>query len=229
MREGILADLHAGHQGIEKTRRLARDSVFWPKINDHISKMVSSCKTCQAHHPRQQKEPLEPQGIPMNPWTKLGTDLFMIGKDTYLLIVDYHSKFPVVCKLSGTLIADVARETAAIFGLFGAPAEIVSDNGPQFVGQAYHDMCSRWSVKQTTLSPLSAFKWTGGVNCANSQVDHNQVPPVWPKCGSSASEPESDTHRLPAALTSRNFVWEAHMYHSAKQPSVWCDPEAASD
>ena len=31
--------------------------------------------------------------------------------------------------------------------------EIVSDNGPQYIGKAYQDMCNTWSVKHTTSSP----------------------------------------------------------------------------
>ena len=31
--------------------------------------------------------------------------------------------------------------------------EIVSDNGSQYVGQPYEDMCSKWNIKHTTTSP----------------------------------------------------------------------------
>ena len=33
MQKDILNRLHCGHQGVEKTRRLARESVYWLKIN----------------------------------------------------------------------------------------------------------------------------------------------------------------------------------------------------
>ena len=59
----------------------------------------------------------------------------------------------VVYRLKTTTSAAVARVTADIFGLLGPPAEIVSDNGPQFIGGPYQDMCSRWAIKHTTSSP----------------------------------------------------------------------------
>ncbi|XP_033111306.1 uncharacterized protein K02A2.6-like [Anneissia japonica] len=37
--------------------------------------------------------------------------------------------------------------------LFGAPAEIVSDNGPQYSSQPFKEMCRNWGVKHTTSSP----------------------------------------------------------------------------
>ena len=47
MRGTILSKLHKGHQGIEKTRMLARKSVYWPRINDDIDKMTQACGVCQ--------------------------------------------------------------------------------------------------------------------------------------------------------------------------------------
>ncbi|KAJ8037799.1 hypothetical protein HOLleu_18705 [Holothuria leucospilota] len=74
----ILNQLHNGHQGIEKTRRLARECVYWPNINRDIEKLVSSCSICQELQPSQTREPLEPHEIPSTPWTKLATDLFTL-------------------------------------------------------------------------------------------------------------------------------------------------------
>ena len=47
LQENLPIQLHKGHQGIEKTRGLAQEGIYWPNINDHISKMCKSCDTCQ--------------------------------------------------------------------------------------------------------------------------------------------------------------------------------------
>ena len=47
LRNDILEQLHASHQGIEKTRKLARESVFWSQINQDIEKMIQKCTVCQ--------------------------------------------------------------------------------------------------------------------------------------------------------------------------------------
>ena len=41
MRQDILNRLHQGHQGVEKTLRFARDTVYWPRINADISVCAS--------------------------------------------------------------------------------------------------------------------------------------------------------------------------------------------
>ena len=42
LRSDIHAQLHERHQGIEKTRRLACESVFWPRINKDIENIYKS-------------------------------------------------------------------------------------------------------------------------------------------------------------------------------------------
>ena len=58
MRKDILAELHSSHQGIERTKRRARQTVFWPAINADIKSTVEACEPCQLYQPSQQKESL---------------------------------------------------------------------------------------------------------------------------------------------------------------------------
>ena len=43
LRGDTLQKLHQSHQGIEKTKRLARESIFWPGMNFQIEELVSNC------------------------------------------------------------------------------------------------------------------------------------------------------------------------------------------
>ncbi|KAJ8046317.1 hypothetical protein HOLleu_04951 [Holothuria leucospilota] len=153
LQSDILSQLHTGHLGIEKTRRLSRESVYWQHINKDIDQLIKSCDICQTSQPQQENEPLIPHEIPSTPWTKIATDLYQIGKDDYLLITDYHSKYPVVYKLPNTSSFTVAKLTAETFSLFGSLKEIISDNGPQFTGQPYKDMCYKWVITHNPSSP----------------------------------------------------------------------------
>ena len=42
----ILMKLHERHQGIEKTRRRARDFVYWPSIDKQIENLVKRSSDC---------------------------------------------------------------------------------------------------------------------------------------------------------------------------------------
>lgn len=73
MTADILTQLHAAHQGIEKTRRLARESVYWIKMNDDIERICVS--RASDTNP---KEPLKPHERPSKPWQSIASDLFEI-------------------------------------------------------------------------------------------------------------------------------------------------------
>ena len=45
--DGILAQLHEGHFGIDHIKLRACDSVYWPGINKDIENWIKTCDTCQ--------------------------------------------------------------------------------------------------------------------------------------------------------------------------------------
>ncbi|XP_014679393.1 PREDICTED: uncharacterized protein K02A2.6-like [Priapulus caudatus] len=76
MRTTAIEMLHAAHQGMVKTKQLARDLLYWPGINKQIEDTISRCGPCQEHRARQQKESLMPMPIPTRPLEHVGMDLF---------------------------------------------------------------------------------------------------------------------------------------------------------
>ena len=70
------------------------------------------------------------QEMPLHPGAKLATDTFHFEGASYLLIVDYTSRFPMVHKLSSMTGQHVANQCKQIFSEYGWPETLVSDNGP---------------------------------------------------------------------------------------------------
>ena len=88
----ILRYLHVGHFGIEKTKARARTVVYWMGMNADIAEMISKCNTCTDFRNKNPKEPLRPTPIPDGPWQLVGSDLFTLNNEDYLVIVDYYLK-----------------------------------------------------------------------------------------------------------------------------------------
>ena len=153
LQKDILSQLHKAHQGIEKTRLLAREYVFWQNMTKDVTEMIQACEACQETRPANHSEPLTPHEIPSSPWKKLVTDLFEIDGVTYLIIADYFSKFPVTIQINKTSSSTVAMETKKTLALFGKPNIIVSDNGPQFIGKPYQDFMTSRERQCVTSSP----------------------------------------------------------------------------
>lgn len=70
----------------------ARHTVYWPKIQDDISKMVQKCNECQRHSNKKPRPP-ELQISATHPMEILGMDLVNFRGQHALIKVDYYSGF----------------------------------------------------------------------------------------------------------------------------------------
>ena len=68
------------------------------------------------------------QEVPLPPLSKLVADIFHFEGASYLLIVDYTSRFPVVHKLISMTRQHVSNQCKLIFCEFGSPETLISDN-----------------------------------------------------------------------------------------------------
>ena len=69
-------------------------------------KCCSEC--CRAQN--QRSEPLIPTSLPELPWQIVATDLLEWRKHTYLLIVDYYSRFIEIAQLKCTTAEEAYQE-----------------------------------------------------------------------------------------------------------------------
>ena len=148
----ILKKLHVGHQGIRKCRERAKQAVWWPGISKQLEKLIRECPKCIKFRV-QRAEPLIPSALPSLPWQKVGTDLFEWERNTYLLIVDYYSRWIEIAKLTGLTANSVINHTKSIFARYGIPETVISDNGPQFSSDAYAQFAREYGFKHSTSSP----------------------------------------------------------------------------
>ena len=101
--------------GIERCKRRARESIYWPVLNGELKDLVSNCSTCLQHRNAQPKEPLIPHNIPTEVWSKIGTDLFSIKDKNYLIVTDYNTKFFDVIYLPDTNAPAVVKHNKELF------------------------------------------------------------------------------------------------------------------
>ena len=93
------------------------------------------------------------QEVLIHPWMKVATNIFHFENDSYLLIVDYTSKFPIVHKLMSTMAQQVASQMKLIFSEYGWPETIVSNNGPCYSAETFTKLMTDYSVNHITSSP----------------------------------------------------------------------------
>ena len=92
------------------------------------------------------------QEIPLHPWSSLATDIFHFECASYLLIMDYASRFPVVHKLSSMTGQHVATQCKLIFSESGWPETLISDSGLCYTVEAFTSVMSAYNVNHITSS-----------------------------------------------------------------------------
>ena len=150
----------AGHMSIRRTKDRVYSEFFWPHVDKDIKAYVKSCPTCQKARPagRVCKVELGTMEVIGTPFTKVAIDI--VGplqmtdrKNRYVLtLVDTATRWPEAIALKNITSEDVQEGLFSIFCRIGFPHTILSDNGPQFRSDIYHQVCSFFNIHPTKSS-----------------------------------------------------------------------------
>ena len=154
--QATLQPIHEGHLGLGKCKLRAKDTVYWPGLNDQLEKLVLNCELCLKYsHSKCKQKPSTSlrQEIPVHPWTKLATDIFHFESASYLLKVGYRGRFPLGHKLSSMTGVCIANQCKLVFSEYGWAETLLSENGPCYASQAFTSVMKAFSVNHITSSP----------------------------------------------------------------------------
>jgi hypothetical protein len=155
LRSQVLSLLHEGHNGIVRTKQLARESVWWPGIDVDIERMIRNCAPCTVSGKavRPVPGPLQPLSWPSGPWKRVALDI--AGEFTsaphhqrfIMVAVDHYSKWPEVA-VSGTVTsAAVIEFLTSLFERFGLIEELTTDNGVQFTSSEFQAFLHQHNIR----------------------------------------------------------------------------------
>ena len=183
MQAAMLKLLHSSHQGIVRTKQLARDTLFWPSMNKQIEEIISKCSVCQAARAQQQKEPMLSFQVPKLPYEIVSTDLFELDGTMYLSTFDHYSGYLDVDELRTTTSHAVIQVLKRLFAQHGIPQMLISDNGPQFSSFEFCQFATQWQFKHQTVS--ARYPQANGMAEKGVQI----AKALWSKAKEDAKDP----------------------------------------
>ena len=155
-----------------------QECFWWPGMTQDLRNHIKKCGCCRKYE-------AAPPVVPMRPLTCSGpgellhVDFTSIEETVHLkeepvihnvlVLQDHFSKYVVVYVVKDQT-AHTATETLrnGYFGLFGAPAYLISDQGKAFMGHIIMHLCELYGVQKLRTSPYHAQ--------TNGQVEHmNQM------------------------------------------------------
>lgn len=153
-RKHILQTLHACHQGIVRTKALARSYVWWPGLDKEVEEMGEQCDVCQSSRHSPPKAPNHPWEWTRKPWSRLHVDFAgPVGGQVFLVVVDSYSKWLEVLPVASTDTKSVVTALRTLFATHGIPDVIVSDNGTAFASAAFINFASNNGIRLVKVAP----------------------------------------------------------------------------
>ena len=201
LRPAVLALLHAAHQGVDRMKARAGDTVYWPGLTGDITRTRAECAACHKMAKSNPTQPPMPPEDPQYPFQQLSADYFHYGGHYYAVIVDRYSHWPVVfraeqdCTGSKGLISHLRL----MFSTFGVPEEIASDGASEFNSAETRNFLKTWQVYHR-LSSVAFPHSNCRAEVAVKQVKRN----ITDNCSPSGSLNIDAFHK--AILSYRNTV-----------------------
>ena len=152
----ILRQLHFGHPGIPKMKALARNFVYWPKLDDDIVEYCRRCSPCAKAAKLPVKVPLQSWPEPEKVWDRIHVDYAgPVDGYYYFVIVDALSKYPEIFKTTSITTNATIGFLSDCFTRYGFVSTIVSDNGTQFTSKRFELFCKQRGIKHITTAPFT--------------------------------------------------------------------------
>ena len=166
LRQEVFHHLHAnpvqgGHLGRNRTYAKIRSRVWWPGYRADIAQWVRECPYCQMEKPGPGRgnQALLQERVGA-PFERVAIDLIGPLPETdagmkYLLVAqDYFTKWveaiPIPNKRSATVADALVKGWVC---RFGPPRLLHQDNGSEFTGSVFRQVCALLGIHQTTTTP----------------------------------------------------------------------------
>lgn len=164
LRENFIKTAHTGitggHLGVKRTKHQVRRRAYWVgwarDVKEYCRRCPQCCKYQRGTPPKQ--GPLQP--IPCGePWERLSIDVTgphpkgRAGNVYILTMIDMFTKYVEVVPMPNQEAVTVAKALAeAVVVLYGTPLQIPSDQGRNFEGQVFTEMCRVLEVDKVRTS-----------------------------------------------------------------------------
>ena len=153
----------AGHAGVERTfDRLVQQGHHWEYMREHVKYFIKHCPYCQkmcmvktpihttpfttaAYAPMQRQN-----------WDSIGPLTLTTGETCHILVaIDCHTRWTELWLIPDVEMATVRLPMLQHFGRYGNPAQILTDNGTQFMNGTVKELLQMINLQHITVLAYS--------------------------------------------------------------------------
>jgi len=133
--------------------------MYGPGMAAQIQDTVANCQICSSHQQNNSKEPMLTHEIPTS---QVGTDLFEINNQKYLVMVDYYSGFNEISLLqNGTTSKKIVTHSKLQLSRHGISDKLITDNGRHSITTFKAILSRLWIPAPNSKCTFPAVEWHG--------------------------------------------------------------------
>ena len=156
----------AAHQGQRRSIALMQERFWWPGMTCNLRNCIKRCSHCRKYEAAPPVAPMKPLTC-SSPGELLHVDFTSVEETVplredpiirnVLVLQDHFSKYVVAYVVKDQTVRTAAKTLRiGYFGLFSAPAYLVSDQGKAFMGHVITHLCDLYGVQKLRTSPYHA-------------------------------------------------------------------------
>ena len=166
-----------GHRSANKTFEMLRQKgISWAGMKKDVKTFISHCATCQKVRLGQASVVAASKSIAVQePFERIAVDtvgplpMDNDGMKYIIVVMDSFSRFVELFAMPDCTSQSAAIALLNVFGRFGAPKQIVSDNGTQFINGLIDDFLSMLKTQRRSILPYRP-EANGHVERMNQEV-----------------------------------------------------------
>ena len=146
--------------GKRKTAHRILQRFYWPSLFRDVAEFIKFCTECQKVSPSRVKPaPLIPLSTIEEPFSRIALDIVgplprsRSGHRFILVICDYATRYPEAVPLRSVDAEHVAEELVKLFTRVGVPAEVLTDQGSNFMSQLLREVYHLLRIAPIRTSP----------------------------------------------------------------------------
>ena len=147
--------LHEAHNGVVRMKCVARESVWWPKIDDQIYDWVAACRPCQENCDATPQVKGATWPTPKDLWTRVHADFAgPVDENKKLLVMaNATTKWPEVHVMTFTAAPATIQAIESSFCRLNYPENLVTDNGPPFSSKEFGSYAKKSGIDHRMGAP----------------------------------------------------------------------------